>query len=42
MKFDEDPFLKGFGFNVSLKMTEVTGRVVPAPRVEYQNQVKNW
>ncbi|XP_060077960.1 protein argonaute-2-like isoform X2 [Ylistrum balloti] len=33
--FNQDPYLQTFGINVNYQMTEVRGRVLPPPRIEY-------
>ena len=37
--FDDDEFLKEFGVSVSNGMTEVAGRVLPAPDIQFKNEV---
>ncbi|XP_033727116.1 protein argonaute-2-like isoform X9 [Pecten maximus] len=33
--FNQDPYLQTFGISVNYQMTEVRGRVLPPPRIEY-------
>ena len=37
--FNADPFLKTFGISVSNTMTEVQGRILPAPKLQYGGRV---
>lgn len=37
---NQDPFAKRFGFKIDLKMMQLTGRVIPAPSLEYTNYQK--
>jgi eukaryotic translation initiation factor 2C len=38
--FNADPFLKTFGISVSNTMTEVQGRILPAPKLQYGGRTK--
>ncbi|KAK3576098.1 hypothetical protein CHS0354_032222 [Potamilus streckersoni] len=38
--FNNDPYLKIFGITVHYQMTEVQGRVLPAPKLEYGGRTK--
>jgi hypothetical protein len=38
-QFDRDIYLKEFGINVSSQMTEVKGRVLSAPKLQYGGRV---
>ncbi len=33
--YDRDPFLKEFGFQMNLRMVEMSARVIPAPQILY-------
>ena len=37
--FNNDQFLQTFGISVSNQMTEVQGRVLPAPKLQYGGRV---
>lgn len=37
-KFHEDPYLKEYGLSVSNEMETVSGRVLPAPTIQYQGR----
>lgn len=37
-----DPYLKEFGIVVHNEMTELTGRVLPAPMLQYGGRVSSW
>ncbi|VDI14030.1 eukaryotic translation initiation factor 2C, partial [Mytilus galloprovincialis] len=39
--FNKDPYLQTFGISVSYQMTEVRGRVLPPPRIEYGGRIKS-
>ncbi|XP_052085897.1 protein argonaute-2-like isoform X2 [Mytilus californianus] len=39
--FNKDPYLQTFGISVSYQMTEVRGRVLPPPRIEYGGRSKS-
>lgn len=39
--FNKDPYLQMFGISVSYQMTEVRGRVLPPPRIEYGGRIKS-
>ncbi|XP_062567252.1 protein argonaute-2-like isoform X5 [Saccostrea cucullata] len=38
--FNKDPYLQTFGINVSYQMSDVRGRVLPPPRIEYGGRTK--
>ena len=38
--YKNDPYVKGFGIDVSTKMTEVDARVIDPPEVKYQVSLK--
>jgi eukaryotic translation initiation factor 2C len=38
--FNNDPYLQTFGISVSNQMTEVQGRVLPAPKLQYGGRTK--
>ena len=35
--FKDDPFAKAFGISVQDKLSEIDGRVLNAPKIEYQD-----
>ena len=37
--FNNDPYLQTFGIMVSYDMTEVKGRILPAPKLQYGGKV---
>ena len=37
-RFDKDPYLKEYGLSVSNEMETVSGRVLPAPAIQYQGR----
>lgn len=37
--FNNDPYLQTFGISVNSQMTEVQGRVLPAPKLQYGGRV---
>jgi hypothetical protein len=39
-QFNDDPFLQTFGLQVNQWMTEVHGRVLPPPRLQYGGRVR--
>ena len=39
--FNNDPFVQQFNITVSNQMTEVPGRVLPAPKIQYGGRVSN-
>ncbi len=39
-RFDSDIYLKEFGVSISNQMTEVKGRVLTAPKIQYGGRVK--
>lgn len=39
--FNNDPYLQTFGINVSNQMTEVQGRVLKAPTLQYGGRVSD-
>lgn len=38
--FNKDPFLREFGLSLSMNMTEVVGRVLPPPQIQYNERSK--
>jgi hypothetical protein len=38
--FNSDPYLQTFGVSVASHMTDVQGRVLPAPRLQYGGRVR--
>ena len=39
--FNNDPFVQQFNITVSNQMTEVPGRVLPAPKIQYGGRVSS-
>ena len=37
--FNDNPYLKDFGITIDHTMVQVTGRVLPAPRLQYGGRV---
>ena len=37
--FNSDPFLQAFGISVSSQMVDVTGRILPVPKLQYGGRV---
>lgn len=40
--YNLDPYIQEFGIKVKDDMTEVTGRVLPAPILQYGGRVRGW
>ncbi len=36
--FNRDPFLREFGLQLDMRMTEARGRVLPPPAIQYNNE----
>ena len=39
--YDQDPYAKEFGMNISEKLASVEARILPAPWVKYQHYLPN-
>ena len=40
--FNNDPYVKEFGLNISHNLMEVRGRVLPPPKIQYGGKFSIW
>ena len=40
--FNNDPYVKEFGLNISHNLMEVRGRVLPPPKIQYGGEFSIW